>query len=248
MSIHRPCALLLCAALHAPALAQTLTVSAATSLQEALREVAGLFQQSHPGVRVQLNFAASGSLLAQLAQGAPVDVFASADQATMDRALSKGLIDGATRRDFVANQLVLVVPRAGGGDVPSLQALREPRWRRIALGSPLSVPAGAYAQAALQQHSLWQALQPKLVYGENVRQVLSYVGRGEVDAGFDYRSDALTDARVRIALPVPTVTPLRYPAARVRGSVQPQAADAFIAFLRSPPAQPAWRRYGFEAL
>lgn len=246
MSTRRLCALLLCAALHAPALAQTITVSAATSLQDALRELASLYQQTRPGSRVQLNFAASGTLLAQLARGAPVDVFASADAATMDRAAAQGLIDAATRVDVVANQLVIVVPRDGGA-VPTLHALRGDAVRRIAIGSPSSVPAGAYAQAVLRQHGLWDTLQPKLVFGENVRQVLTYVGRGEVDAGFVYRSDALAEAaRVRIALTVPTMTPLRYPLARVRASAQPQAAEAFMSFLRTPPAHAVWRRYGFD--
>lgn len=241
--------LLLVFALHAPAMAQTLTVSAAASLQHALRELASLFQATQPGWRVQLNFAASGVLLAQLAQGAPVDVFISADAATMERALAQGLVDVRTRRDVVANQLVLIVPRDAGATPDSLPGLRDAALRRIALGSPGSVPAGAYTQAVLRQHGLWDVLQPKLVFGENVRQVLAYVGRGEADAGFVYRSDALGDAqRVRIVLTVPTLTPLRYPAARVRGSTQPRAADAFIAFLGSPPARAAWQRHGFEAL
>ena len=187
-----------------------LTVSAAASLQNAFREIGRRFEQAHPGTTVRFNFAGSGPLLAQLRKGAPVDVFASADHDTMDRAVAEGLVTGATRRDFASNAVVLVAPlqapaNGAGASLSALADLRGARVRRIAVGQPRVVPAGAYTRRALQAQGLWSALEPRLVYGDNVRQVLSYVSRGEVDAGFVYRSDALLDAaRVRIVLTVPT--------------------------------------------
>jgi molybdate transport system substrate-binding protein len=114
--------------------------------------------------------------------------------------------------------------------------------RRIAVGSVANVPAGRYAKAALESQRLWATLTPKLVFAENVRQVLTYVGRGEVDAGFVYRSDALQAAdKVRIDLVVPLAQPVLYPIARVAASKQPALADQFISFVKSAPAQPCLR-------
>lgn len=236
----------------AGARAGELTVSAAASLQNAFREIGRGFEQAHPGTTLRFNFAGSGPLLAQLRQGAPVDVFASADRDTMDRAEAAGLVASGTRRDFASNALVLVAPlQAPAGRAAPLSALadlRGPRVRRIAVGQPKVVPAGAYTRRALEAQGLWTDLEPRFVYGDNVRQVLSYVSRGEVDAGFVYRSDALVDAaHVRIVLTVPTDPPVRYPVARTARAADAATADAFIRHLASPAAAAVLQAHGFGA-
>jgi molybdate transport system substrate-binding protein len=226
--------------------AADITVSAASSLGQALRDIAPLFEAEHPGTRVALNFGASGALLQQIARGAPADVFASADPATMDQAQALGLVTQGQRRDLVSNTLVVVVP-AAATPVPKVIAdLAQPSFARIAIGKPASVPAGRYAQAALEAAGLWRAFQPKMVGADNVRQALDYVARGEVDAAFVYATDAaLMPARVRVAFTVPTTTPIRYPIAPLAAA--PHAAEAvkFVDFLFTPAAQAVFARRGF---
>lgn len=232
----------------AVACGQEITVSAAVSLQNPMREIGAAFEQSRPGTKVHFNFSASGPLLAQITQGAPVDVFASADSDTMHRAQLRQLIDASSRLDFAGNELVLVSPRADASAHRALADMTRAHVQRIALGTPGTVPAGRYAQAALSAHGLWGQLQPKLVFADNVRQALSYVSRGEVQAGLVYRTEALLEkGKVRIDLVVPTATAIRYPAAVVRASAQPRVAGDFVRFLRAPAAQAVLARHGFNA-
>lgn len=223
--------------------AQQLTVSAAASLTEVFKAIGARFEAQHPGVQLRFNFAASGALLQQIANGAPVDVFASADQETMDRGSELWL--AGTRRDFAANALVLVTPLDASPRQVSDLAL--PSVRRIAIGKPASVPAGRYAQQVLQGLQLWDPLQPKLVFADNVRQVLDYVSRAEVEAGFVYRTDAaLLPGKVRVAGVVVGHAPIRYPVAVVKDSRQIPLARSFAAFLAGADAQSLLRQAGFE--
>lgn len=228
-----------------PLWAQALTVSAAASLADAFQALAPRFEARHPGVRLRFNFGASGALLQQIAKGAPVDVVASADAETLDRAAAH-LLPG-TRRDFAANALLLVTPAQAPG-LARVGDLALPTVRRIAVGKPASVPAGRYAQQLLQGLRLWEPLQPKLVFGDNVRQVLDYVARGEVDAGFVYRSDAQRlPAQLRVAWVATGHAPIRYPVAVVRHSTQLAQAQAFIDYLQGAEAQALLRQHGFQA-
>ena len=228
------------------AAAQTLTVSAAASLGQAMRETARLFEAAHSGASLRLNFAASGVLIQQMAQGAPVDVLLSADEESLRRGLELKLLDSASRRYFASNQMVLVVPAGASARVKQLADLAQPAVRRIALGKPATVPAGRHAQQALQHAGLWLSLQPRLVQADNVRQVLDYVARGEVDAGFVYRTDAaLMPDAVRVIQVISG--PVRYPAAAATDSRQPALARTFIAFLLSPEAQALLQGHGFGA-
>lgn len=239
-------ALALGCAVTVAASAGGITVSAAASLQDAMREIGTAFQAAHPGVKVDFNFAASGLLLAQIAQGAPVDVFASADLQTMDRAQAQKLIAAATRTDFATNALVLVSPRSRPASLEALADLNRADVRRIALGTPGSVPAGHYAQAALERSGLWATLTPKFVFAENVRQTLNYVSRAEVDAGFVYRTDAMVDqGTVRIDFAVPGAAVVRYPIARVAASRNVRDADDFIAFVTGARGRAVLARHGF---
>lgn len=227
--------------------ADELTVSAAASLTNAFTDIAKRYEARHPGTRVDLNFGASDILLKQIEQGAPTDVFASADEATMDRAASAGRIDAASRTDFAANALVLIVPDRGAAPA-RLDDLAQTTYHRIAIGNPDSVPAGRYAKQALAAAKLWEALQPKLVQAQNVRQALDYVARGEAEAGFVYATDAAAQAqKVKVALTVATATPVRYPVAAVASCRQKPAACEFVQFLLGPESRATLSHYGFNA-
>ena len=226
--------------------AAELTVSAASSLTESFREIASAYQKAHPGTRVDLNFAASGVLLQQIARGAPVDVLASADEATMDQAVQGGHVDPATRQVFARNALWVIVPPDSALPLTSLQSLAQPAVTRVAIGNPDSVPVGRYARAALQSAALWTAVRPKAITTQNVRQSLDYVARGEVDAGFVYATDAQAmPDRVRRAFEVPVAGRIAYPLAVVQASTQPAEAKRFTAFVRSPQGQAILVKHGF---
>lgn len=227
--------------------AQELTVSAASSLGNAFAEIARAYEQEFPGTRVNLNTAASGTLLQQIAHGAPVDVFAAADEYTMDLASKRGLVAAGDRHVFVGNTLVVVIPKKGIRVVPKeLKQLLSPQISKVALGNPDSVPVGRYARKALESAGLWSRMSAKMINTQNVRQSLDYVARGEVDAGFVYGSDAQTmQDRVTLAFRVPTGVPINYPIARVAGSRQPEEARRFIAFVRSPRGLNILLGYGF---
>jgi molybdate transport system substrate-binding protein len=236
--------LLLLAALPLLASAQQVTVSAAASLTDAFKEIGPRFEAGKPGTTVRFNFAASGVLLQQIAQGAPVDVFASADQETMNRGAEGKFIVADTRRNFASNTLVLVTPP--GGSVKSVRDLSRDDVKRIAIGKVASVPVGRYTQQALENAQLWAALQPRLVFADNVRQVLDYVSRGEVEAGFVYRTDAeLAKGKVVIAMTVGGHAPVTYPAAVVADSRQQALARDFVNFLSGSEAQRILAKYGF---
>ncbi len=240
--------LLLALSLALPLLAsaQQLTVSAAASLTDAFKEIGPKFEAARPGASVRFNFAASGVLLQQIAQGAPADVFASADQETMNRGVEQKLVAADSRHDFAANSLVLITPAQGAPAVATLADLGKPAVKRIAVGKVASVPVGRYTQQALEGAQLWGALQPKIVFADNVRQVLDYVSRGEVEAAFVYRTDAeLAKGKVAIAMTVGGHAPVTYPAAIVADSKQPALARDFVAFLAGAEAQAILARYGF---
>lgn len=224
-----------------------LTVSAAASLTNALREIGSLFEESRPEVQLRLNFGGSGALLQQIAQGAPVDVLVSADEDTVDRGIARTLLAAETRRDVAGNSLVLVTP-VGRRQPATLQDLAGAAIRRIAIGKPATVPAGRYAQQALETAGLWSLLADRFVYGENVRQVLDYVSRGEVDAGLVYATDArILRERVRVAATVGGHAPIRYPAIVVADTRRRELALSFIEFLRSGPARERLAAAGFTA-
>jgi len=243
---HRALALLLASALPVAAMAADLTVSAAASLTNAFRELAPLFETANPGTGVQLNFGASGALLQQIAKGAPADVFASADQETMDQAQKQGLLQAAQRRDFVSNALAVIVPAAAAKVPRSVADLADPAYARIAIGPPASVPVGRYTKSVLEAANLWAAIEPKMIGANNVRQALDYVARAEVDAGFVYATDAaLMPDKVRVALTVPTTRPILYPVAPLTAAPNAAMAQRFVEFLASPAAQAVLARYGF---
>ena len=239
--------LALCLSLAAPAAAGDITVSAAASLTDAFNEIKGVFAKENPGVNVTFNFAASGALLSQMAQGAPVDVFASADQKTMDQAVEKKLVDVPTRANFVRNDLVLAVPANNPAKIKDLTSLTAADVKRIAIGNPDSVPVGRYTKASLTKLGQWDPLSAKFVMAESVRQVLDYLARGEVDAGFVYATDAKQGGdKVKIVEEIPVEKPVSYPAAVLAASKNKPEAAAFVAFLLSPEGSAVLAKYGFK--
>ena len=222
------------------------TVSAASSLTNAFRDIGRSYEAAHPGAHVRLNFGGSGALLQQLAKGAPVDVFASADVETMDMAAAQGLVLAKGRRDFARNQLVLVVPGDSTLAIKRLRDLAQPSVRRIAISNPASVPVGRYARHALDAAKLWPLLAARMITTQNVRQSLDYVARGEVDAGFVYATDAaIMPGKVKVAAQVPLDIAIRYPIARVADSANAAEAARFIAYVLSPTGQAILARHGF---
>lgn len=222
------------------------TVSAAASLTNAFKELAQNFETANPGTKVLLNFGASGALLQQMAKGAPVDVFASADQETMDTAVKQGLVNATDRKDFVRNTLALVVPSDSKLSINKLDDLTQADVQRVAIGIPASVPVGRYTQHALEAAKLWTAVSPKSIPTQNVRQSLDYVARGEVDAGFVYSTDANTmKDKVRVAFAVPLDIAISYPIARTRDSANADEAKRFVDYVLSGAGQGVLERHGF---
>ncbi|MEP7271663.1 MAG: molybdate ABC transporter substrate-binding protein [Acidobacteriota bacterium] len=227
-----------------------ITVSAAASLQDAFREI-GKQLETRTDTRVNFNFGASGALQKQIESGAPVDVFASAGRPQMDPLVLQGLIAPESRRDFARNALVLVVPADQTVELKGFADLGSQQVKRIAVGNPKTVPAGQYSEQSLTRLGLWQRLQSRLVFGEDVRQVLDYVSRGEVEAGLVYASDVrVGDNRVRVVAcaPADSHDPILYPIGVVLASKQSEAAHSFIDAVMSDEGQRILEKYGFERI
>jgi len=236
--------------LRAPALAEEIVVSAAATLSNAMTSVKQRFEASHPGVRVVTNFGSAGALIRQMETGAPVDVFASADQKFMNEAMAKGLVNPATRRNFARNVMVLIAPADGTAPIASLKDLAAPGVRRIAMGNTDTTVLGRDARALFQSAGLWPAVEQKIIYAETVRQVLDYAVRGEVDAAFVFATDARQagagqpGGKVRVAFQVPDVQPFLLPVAVTKAGGK-AAAQAFVDFLCGPEGQSVMRGFGF---
>jgi len=229
--------------------AQEVTLSVAISLKEVTEDLGRTYMAAHPGVTLRYNFGASGDLQKQIEAGAPVDVFLSAAQRQMDDLEKQKLIIASTRRAFARNVLVVVKPADSSVDLSKVNDLLESRIVHIAIGNPKTVPAGQYAEESLRALGLWDRVQPKLVFAENVRQVLDYVARGEVEVGFVYATDAATRAQgVKEAFRAPddSYRPVVYPGAVVAASKQPALAQAFLDLLASPQGRAVLSRFGFQ--
>jgi molybdate transport system substrate-binding protein len=226
-----------------------LIVSAAASLTDALQEIAPLYQKSNPNITVRYNFASSGTLQRQIENGAPADVFISAATQNMDDLAKKDLLVSATRRNLLSNELVLIVSANTSG-ITKLQDLSDRRTSRIAIGDPRSVPVGEYAQETLTKSKLWDALKPKYVLANSVRQVLQFVESGNAQAGIVYLTDAKTSSKVTVAQRIPATlhSPIVYPGAILKNSRDRATATAWLRFLSSPTARQVFEKYGFKVL
>jgi len=234
--------------LTAAAHAAEVVIGAAASLTNAFRAVAQAYEAKHPDVTVRLSFAASDVVLQQIINGAPVDIFASADQTAMDKAVAANVIDAPTRRDFVQNEVVLIVPIQGGEAINRVADLKSAKITRVTIGNPATVPVGRYTKAALELSEDWAALESKLVNAQNVRQALDYVVRGEVDAGFVFGTDAaIASDKVRRVLSVTTPQPVRYPIALTNRNNRGVDAQALQDFILSAEGQAILTKFGFKS-
>jgi molybdate transport system substrate-binding protein len=235
--------------LATPASAQDLTVSVAVSMKEALEEIGRQFKKTTPSATLRYNVGASGDLQKQIEAGAPVDLFISASQRQMDELERRGLIVADSRRVFARNVLVAIAPADSRLDLARPTALLDSTVTRVAIGNPKTVPAGQYTEESLRALSLWARVQPKLVLAENVRQVLDYVGRGEVELGFVYVTDlAVRSGHVKEVFRPgeDTYRPIVYPAAVTMDSRHSRLGRAFIDLLVSREGQAVLRRHGFQ--
>ena len=230
---------------------KTITVFAAASMKNALDEVDGLFTKQS-GIKVVASYAASSSLMKQIEQGAPADVFLSADIDWMDYGIRHNLIKNDTCKDLLGNRLVLIAPKdskignvtiAPGFDLAALVGSG-----RIATGDVRAVPAGLYAKAALEKLGIWPSVESKIAMAENVRAALVLVAHGEAPLGIVYETDAKVDPSVKIigVFPEDSHPPIIYPVAMTKDA-KPDAAQ-YLAFLTTPEAKAVFERYGFRVL
>ena len=234
--------------LAVPVYGEPITVSAAVSMKESLTQIGNAYQASG-GDPLTFNFDASGKLAAQIKEGAPVDVFISADDEQMDKLAAAQKINTATRRIVVNNTLVLIASTDEKKPPKNFKDLSEQQDRKIAIGEPRTVPAGHYAMQVLKNLQLDQTLAPRLVLGESVRQVLTYVKQDEVWAGIVYATDAKQAGQtvkvIAVADPAMHDT-IEYPAAVVAGSPHSVAAGKFIDYLMTDPAKAIFISHGFS--
>ncbi|HET7620084.1 MAG TPA: molybdate ABC transporter substrate-binding protein [Vicinamibacterales bacterium] len=220
-------------------------VSAAASLTDALTAVAADFERE-TGVHVTANFGSSSGLARQIVNGAPVDLFLTADEAQMDVVEQAGFVERGTRIDLLRNQLVVVMPR-GSRPLASPRDLAAGSIRRIALADPAAVPAGVYARRYLESIGLWSAVAPKVVPMLDVRAALAASDSGNVDAAFVYKTDASIARHSTVVFSVPLADGPRivYPAAVIKDARHGDAARRFLAYLRGGAARRVFERYGF---
>lgn len=223
-----------------------LTVSAAASMQDTLNAIQPVYQTVYPDNTLVYNFASSGSLQQQIEQGAPVDVFLSASPKQVNALEEKGLLLQGTRRDLVKNTIVLIT-LLDTSNVMTFDDLSKDAVTKLSIGEPESVPAGQYSKEVLESLELYDAIQSKTVFAKDVRQVLSYVETGNVDAGLVYSTDANSSDQVQIVATAPedTHSPIVYPGAVIIDSQHPDAATEFVKFLETDEAIAIFTDYGF---
>jgi molybdate transport system substrate-binding protein len=228
--------------------AAQVTVFAAASLADSLQEIAGAYEKQSGG-RIVFNFAASGLLARQIEEGAPADLFFSADQTWADALERKGLLVKESRQNLLANSLVIVTA-LDTATVHSPGDLTHGAVKRVALGDPKTVPAGTYAKVYLETSGLWPGIEPKVVPCANVRAVLAAVESGNVDAGLVYKTDAAISKKARVAFEVPVGDgpKITYPVALVKDAPQGAAAKRFLGYLAGKEAGTVFRRHGFVVL
>jgi len=222
------------------------TMSAAASLQDALTKMEKLYEKEHTNVDLKFNFGASGALKQQIEQGAPVDLFFSAAEDKFDELVQKGEINKSQGVDLIGNKLVLVVPKETTKSIKDFVDLST-KADKIALGTPASVPAGSYGKQTLEKLNIWNAVKNKVIYTKDVRQVLSYVETGNVDAGIVYKTDALISDKVKIVATADEKThdPITYPVGVIKDTKHPKEAQEFYLYLQGKEALTILKEYGF---
>ena len=226
--------------------AAELTVHAAASLTDAMKEIGTAYEKESDD-KLQFNFGASSILARQIEGGAPADLFLSADEAKMDALEKKGLIIAGTRRSLLSNVLVIVVANNAGAVPKSASDLVRTEYKKIALAETHSVPAGIYAREYLQKVKLWDVLKEKVVPTENVRSALAAVESRNVEAGFVYRTDALISKKVKVAVEISAAEApgISYPVAVMKSSREPERARKLEEYLTGPEAEAVFKKFGF---
>ncbi len=235
----------------APAPAKVeLNVSAALGLKEALLDIQKEYEQKNPNITIVYNLAAAGVLQTQIERGVPADVFISAAPKQMDELQKKGLLAAGTRRDLVGNKLVLVVPKDSTLGLASFADLAKDSVGRFGLGTPETMPAGQYGVEVLKHVGVWDKVKDKAVLTKDVRQIIAYVETKNVDAGIAFSTVAVLSDKVRMVADAPEGShePIVFPGAVLKEAKQPQAAQAFLAYLTGPDAAKVFRKYGFSVL
>ncbi|WP_138751301.1 molybdate ABC transporter substrate-binding protein [Paenibacillus sinopodophylli] len=230
-----------------PAETVELIISAAASMKDALTELQKTYEAANTNIKLSFNFGASGALQQQIEQGAPADLFLSAAVKNMTALVDKQLIDSAQQVNLLNNELVVVVPADSAAAIGAIADLSKAEVKTVAIGIPESVPAGNYAKEALTSANLWDSLQTKSVQGKDVRQVLQYVETGNADAGFVYKTDALTSDKVKIAFTVDQASykAIQYPIGIVKATKHSQEAEQFYTYLQTQEALDVFVKYGF---
>lgn len=223
-------------------------VFAAASLKDALEAQAKQFQSS-TGNKAVASYAASSALAKQIENGAPADLFISADQEWMDYLAARKLIDARSRVSLLSNRLVLIAPAASGvkiGIAPNFPLAAALGTGRLAMADPDHVPAGRYAKSALESLGVWSSVADRTARTENVRAALALVSRAEAPLGIVYRTDALADGKVRTVAEFPASShpPIVYPAA-LTATGKSATARTLLEYLKSPAARAVWDKYGF---
>ena len=244
---------LLCGSADSPALAQdkSLTVFAAASMKNALDDIDAAFT-ARTGIKIAASYAASSTLAKQIEQGAPADIFLSADTDWMDYAIAKKTINEPTRVNLLGNSIVLIAPKDSKIDSvtigPGFDLAKLAGDGKIATGDVKAVPVGKYAKAALEKLGAWQAAEPKFAMAESVRAALTLVARGEATLGIVYSTDAKVEPGVKIVgtFPADSHPAIIYPVAAT-ATAKAEAAD-YLAFLRSSAAKITLEKYGFNVL
>lgn len=224
----------------------TIVVFAAASLTDSLKAIAADYEKQ-TGASVVFNFGASSTLARQIEEGAPADIFFSADEARMDALDRKGLLSPGTRSSRLSNTLVIVVATERGADIARPQDLASDKLKRLALAEPRTVPAGIYAKEFLQKAELWAAVEKKIIPTENVRAALAAVEAGNVEASIVYKTDAAISKRTKVAYEVPAADgpAISYPVAAIKESKQLDDARRFLKHLASDEAARVFERFGF---
>lgn len=229
--------------------ADEILVSAAASLADGLKEITTAYQAGSRHT-VKFNFGPSSGLARQIVEGAPADIFFSADLPQMDALDKKDRLEPGTRKNLLSNQLVIIVPADSKLALSSPKDLLKSEVKRIALAEPSSVPVGVYTNQYLSAQGLWDRVKPKIVPVQDVRATLASVESGNVEAGFVYKTDAAISRKVKIVheASIDKGPKITYPIAIVKASKRKQAARDFLVFLQSPVARSAFKKYGFVVL
>jgi molybdate transport system substrate-binding protein len=232
---------------HAKEKHTVLTIGAAASMKDVLEAIGKQYEKEHRDITLRFTFSSTGTLQKQIEQGAPIDIFVSADAHAFKQLRQKKMVIATSNRPLVYNELVLIIPKNQSNAVHSLSDLTNQSIRSVAIGIPETVPAGAYAKQWLQSAGLWEKLKSKYIFAKDVRQVLTYVESQNADSGIVYRTDALSSKRVHIAAvaPPPVNKQIIYNAGVVAQSEQQKAAKQLAAYLYSNKAAAFFQKYGF---